>query len=116
MAKFKYFKNNQISDLNSKFNKLSYAQILKNNIIKIKDILLKLSVNKINKTNNIINKLSQKSKSRLNMTMKGPSRKQIIIFINTNNIDRIIVSSNMYVTNINRLLKDIKSEISINFI
>ena len=45
------------------------------------------------------------------MTIKEPSRKWIIIPISTNNIKRVIASSNM-----NRLLKDIKSEILINFI
>ena len=50
------------------------------------------------------------------MTTKEPSRKQIIISISTNNMERIMASSNMYVTNMNRLFKDMKLEISINFI
>ena len=82
----------------------------------LKDTFLKLSVNKVNEINNVINKLSQKSKPKLNITIRELSRKQIIIPIDTNNTDRIIVSSNMHVTNINRLLKDIMLEISIDFI
>ncbi len=50
------------------------------------------------------------------MTMKEPFKKQIIIPMGTNNMDRIMVSSNIYVSNMNRLLKDIKLEILINFI
>jgi len=34
----------------------------------------------------------------------------------TNNVKRVMAQSNVYVANINRLLKDIKSEISANFI
>ena len=33
-----------------------------------------------------------------------------------NNVKRVMAQSNVYVANINRLLKDIKSEISANFI
>ena len=119
LAKSKIFKKNQTLDLNSKFNKSSYTQASRNNvkdIIKIKDIFSKLSVDKVNEINNIINKLSQKSKPRLNMTMKEPFKKQIIIPMDTNSMDRIMVSSNIYVSNMNRLLKDIKLEILINFI
>jgi len=34
----------------------------------------------------------------------------------TNNAERVIVQSNMHVTNINRLFKDIKSEVFVDFI
>ena len=50
------------------------------------------------------------------MTIKEPSRKQIIIPMGTNNMERVIASSNMDITNMNRLLKNIKLKISINFI
>ena len=50
------------------------------------------------------------------MVTKDPSRKQIIIPIEINNAERVIAQSNMYITNINRLLKDVKSEISTDFI
>ena len=59
---------------------------------------------------------NQKRKSKLNMTTKDPSRKQIIIFMSTNNTERVIIQSNIHISNINRLLKDIKSEIYANFI
>ena len=44
------------------------------------------------------------------------SRKQIIIPMGTNNAERVMVQSNIYVVNINRLLKGIKSEISADYI
>jgi len=50
------------------------------------------------------------------MTTKDSSRKQIIISMGTNNIERVIVQLNIHVANINRLLKDIKLEVSVDFI
>ena len=50
------------------------------------------------------------------MTTKNLSYKQIIISICFNNAKRVIAQFNVYISNINRSLKDIKSEIIINFI
>ena len=36
--------------------------------------------------------------------------------MSTNNTERVIVQANKYITNINRLLKDMKSEISTDYI
>jgi len=69
-------------------------------------------MDKISEIHNVINKSNQKGKPRLNMTMKGLSRKQIIIPIGINNTERVITQLNANVANINRLLKSIKSEVS----
>jgi len=50
------------------------------------------------------------------MTMKDPSRKQVIIPMNNDNQKSFIEDSNNYVTNLNRVLKNIKSDILVNFI
>ena len=50
------------------------------------------------------------------MTTKILSRKQIIISIGSNNVERAMVKTNANVVNINRLLKGVKSEVSVNFI
>ena len=97
----------------------SYAQASRNNIkeiFKIKDIFSKLFLNKVLEIHNVINKLSQKSKAKLNITTKDSFRKQIIIFMGTNNTKRVMVQSNIYITNINRLFKDIKWDTSADFI
>jgi len=60
--------------------------------------------------------LTRLIKSILNITIKELSRRQIIILMGTNNMERVIARSNMCVTNMNRFLKDIKLEILINFI
>jgi len=58
-----------------------------------------------------MNNINQKDKSKFNITTKGSSRKQIIIPMSINNTERIIAQSNVHITNINKLLKDVKSEI-----
>jgi len=59
---------------------------------------------------------SNKGKPKLNMTTKDLSRKQIIISMSTNNMERVLANSNVHVVNINRLLKGIKLKISAGFI
>ena len=50
------------------------------------------------------------------MTAKDLLYKQIIIFMDSNNAKRVIAQSNVHVSNINKSLKDIKLEITIDFI
>jgi len=72
---------------------------------KIKNAFPKLSSEKIIEIHNITNKIGPKSKPKFSMTTKGPSRKQIIIPMSTNNSEKIILQANEYISNINRLLK-----------
>jgi len=60
--------------------------------------------------------MDNKKKPKLNMMAKDLLYKQIIIFIDSNNTKRVIAQSNVHVSNINRFLKDIKIEITIDFI
>jgi len=50
------------------------------------------------------------------MTIKSSSRKQVIIPINANNSEAIILQESTHISNINRLLKGMKSEILADFI
>ena len=43
---------------------------------------------------------------------KGPSRKQIVVPMGINNIEQIITKANSYISNINRLLKEIKFQLT----
>lgn len=58
----------------------------------------------------------QKSKPHINMTTKSSSRKQVIIPINDTNKKNFIKESSVHVTNINKALKNIKTEIIVNFV
>ena len=49
------------------------------------------------------------------MTIKGLSRKHVIVPMSNNNKTKFIEESSAYVTNINRALKNIKSEIMADF-
>ena len=62
--------------------------------------------------------ISGKSKPRphFNMTTKRPSQKQIIISMNSENANNFIGNLSSYVTNINRALKNIKSDIMADFV
>ena len=50
------------------------------------------------------------------MTTKGPSRKQIIIPMSSDNIAKFMKSSSLHVANINWSLRNLKSEIFVDFI
>ena len=50
------------------------------------------------------------------MTTKGLSRKQIIVPMSRNNKKNFMKESNIHISNMNRALKSIKSNILVNFI
>jgi len=96
----------------------SYTQALlpkTSKILKIKEIFPKLQVNKIENIHKIINGDS-KSRPRLNMTTKNPSRKQIIISISNNNKAKFMKSFNSHITNLSRALKNIKLEVMVDLV
>jgi len=67
---------------------------------------------KIEEMQKVINSLKDKSKPKINMTTKGPSRKQVIVPINTDLTKKFIKDSSLYVININCALKDTKKVIN----
>ena len=58
----------------------------------------------------------KKDKLMINIMIKNLSRKQIIVPISLGNSNKFIVLSNKHIFNINKALKDIKSDILTNFI
>ena len=115
----KFFKNNKMVNLPTNKSK-SYAQASKQNtsitdVIKIKEIFPLVSVKEINQINNII-KEPLKPKPHIQMTTKGLSRRQVIIPMTKNNIDKIMKNSLIHVTNLNRNLRNAKSKVSVDFI
>ena len=50
------------------------------------------------------------------MMTKNPSRKQVLVSISLMNSNKFIAMSNIYVANINRVLKSIKSDTMADFI
>jgi len=84
-------------------------------VIKIKETFLSVGVKEIDQINNIIKEPS-KPKPRIQMTTKGPSRKQVIISMAKDNIDKFMKNSSIHVANLNRNLKNTKSEVSVDYI
>ena len=85
-------------------------------MLKIKKIFPNLSNKKTKEMQKIINGSNEKVKPKINMTTKGPSRKQVIIPMNNNIVKEFIKRSSEHIVNINCALKMIKSNTIANFI
>jgi len=115
----KFFKSSKL--VNSAANKFkSYAQASKQNVsmanvIKIKETSSSVGAKEINQINNIV-KGSSKSKPHIQITTKGPSRKQVIIPMMKDNINRFMKNSAIYIANLNRILRNTKSKVLVDFI
>ena len=101
-------------------SKQSYVQASKqtNNtteVIKIKNTFPTLNAQKIDQIHRIING-SSKPKPHIQITTKGPSRKQVIIPMSNNNINKFMKESLLHVANINQSLRNTKSEVLVDFI
>jgi len=113
LEKLKFFKKNYTkSQENANLkDRWSYAQVSAPKI-KLKKFS-NLSAKKIKNIHNAINS-SGKVKYRINITTKELSRRQIIIPISNNNKLKFMTLSNSHITNLNRALKNIKSNIIVN--
>lgn len=101
---------------NTNKDRHSYIQVSLSNIkdiLKIKESFPNLLLKKIEKIHKSINKLIKK-KPCINMVIKGSSRRQIIISIDDNNISKFMSLSDNHISNINRFLKNSKSDIMID--
>jgi len=98
----------------------SYAQATKANantseVLKIKETFPALNAKKIDQVNSIVNGIS-KPKPRIQTTTKGSSRKQVIIPMSKENINTFMQNSSLHVANINRQLRNAKSEVLVDYI
>jgi len=99
-------------------NNCSYVQATSfsvSEILKIKENFPNMSLKKIKNIHKMINN-SGETKPRSNMTTKRPSRQQIIVPIETDNISKFMSSLGDYITNINKTLRNIKLDILADFI
>jgi len=102
-----------------KLGSKSFAQTTKGkaeDILKVKEVFPKLAPEKIIKIHNIAQGISHKSCPKLNMTTKGPSRKQVIIPMSQDNSNIVTSYANEHIFNINRLLKSMKLNVTADFI
>lgn len=117
----KYFKSTKPITNNKAMNFL-YMQASKTignteEVLKIKEAFSLLKAKNINNIQKIINENDNpKLKLYLNSAMKGLLHKQVIVPISGNNKKNFMDKSNIHILNMNRTLKNIKSNISVDFI
>jgi len=108
LEKSKFFMKNLMSSLTrNPSKKSSYVQAFKGNvneIIRINKTFPELPANKVSEICKILNNMNQNKKSKLNITIKGLTRKQVIIPISTNTTNKVAISSNLNI--IKKYLKD----------
>jgi len=116
--KFHKKKGKKSRDTANSNDRQSYTQastLKVNEILKLKENFPNLSNKKIKSIHNTTND-SEKAKPTINMITKEPSYRQIIIFMGDDNKVNFIASSNLYITNLNRMLKNIKYDVTANFV
>ena len=119
----KYFQSKNQSDENkapSGNPGKSYAQATKpsattSDVLKIKEVFPSLNAKKIDQVNNIVNGQS-KPRPHIKMTTKGPSRKHIIIPMSAENVFSFMKNLSTNVANINRQLRNMKTDILVDYI
>ena len=84
-------------------------------VIKIKDTFSALNSQKINQIYRIINS-SSKPKPCIQMTTKDSLRKQVIILMSNDNINKFMKDSSLHIANINQFLRNAKFEVLVDFI
>ena len=84
--------------------------------LKIKEMFPNLSNKKIDIVQKVINSDNSKPNPKINMTMKGPSHKQVIVPINNKLAKRFLKDLSMHIININHALKNILSNMIADFI
>ena len=116
----KYFKKQQPINQESKlYVQVSARQANPANIarktLKIKEVFPKLQNKKIEIVQKIINS-QDKPKPKINMTTKGLSHKQVIVLMKSKDVNILIKNSSMHIININWILKNIKSNVIVDYI
>ena len=99
---------------------MSYAQALKqtantSEMLEIKEAFPALNMKKIDQISNIV-KDNLKPKPHIQMTTKGLFRKQVIITMSSENNNIFMKNLTIHMANINRLLRNAKSEILVDYI
>jgi len=86
------------------------------NIVRVKKVFPALSVDEVGKVLKIKNNREDNKKPRINMMTRGPSRKEVIILMAKHIAELIVNSAHIYITNVNKCLKNSKSDIITDFI
>ena len=85
------------------------------NILKIKEVFPTLKTKNIDNIQRMI-KGDGKPKPCINITTKGPSRKQVIVPMYDVNKKNFMKKNSTHIANMNKVLKNIKMKVMINFV
>ena len=103
--------------------KKSYAEASKANnssniedVIQVKEAFPELSADEVGKMLKAKNNNRGTKKPKINMTIRGQSRREVIIPMAKSNTELIVNSAHIHISNINKCLKNSKSNIVADFI
>ena len=103
--------------------KKSYVEASKTNqlsniddVIRVKEVFSELSANEVGKMLKAKNSNGEMKKPKINMTTRGQSRREVIIPMAKTNTELIVNSAHIHISNINKCLKNSKSNIFADFI
>jgi len=102
--------------------KKSYAQASKSNlshiedIVRVKKVFPALSVDEVGKVLKIKNSREGNKKPKINMMTRRLSRKEVIIPMAKHIAELIVNSAHIHIANINKCLRNSKSDIVADFI
>ena len=103
--------------------KKTYAQASKSNtslniedVLQVKEAFSALSADEVEKILKAKNSGMDNKKPKINMTTRGPSRREVIIPMTKVNTELIINSAHIHISNVNNCLKNSKLDIITDFI
>jgi len=116
----RFFKKKTIVSNRKRQGSKSYAQAssignVVRETLKIKEMFPKLQASKIKNIQKIIHR-GKKPKPCINITIKSPLHKQVIISMNDENKNEFMKNLSDHIININWLLKNIKSKCKVDYI
>ena len=85
-------------------------------VIRVKEAFSTLSADEVGKMLKAKNSNGGTKKPKINMTTRGQSRREVIIPITKTNAELIVNSAHIHISNINKCLKNSKSNIFADFI
>jgi len=85
-------------------------------VLRVKKVFPSLSADEVGKMLKAKNSRVGNKKSKINMMTRGPSKKEVIIPMAKSNAELIINSAYTHISNINKCLKNSKSDIVADFI
>jgi len=85
-------------------------------VLQVKEAFPSLSADKLGKILKAKNSRVGNKKPKINMTTRGLLRKEVIISMAKSNAELIINSAHTHISNVNKCLKNSKSDIVVDFI